>query len=166
MTRGKEKGNNMEQNGKEEAKQAKTMAVIAGIVAVVVLGAVLAIALPGQTPKDTASNNADTKNSQQDTTQTTDDVTKETATITYTDEGFSPSTLTVKKGTIVTVDNKSSRSVQFSSNDHPAHTDDPEINMPVIASGVKGTFTATTVGTHGFHDHLDDSKVGTLVVTE
>lgn len=88
----------------------------------------------------------------------------ETATITFTDSGFSPSTLTVKSGTVVTVVNNSSQSLQFSSDDHPTHREDPEINMDVLASGEKGTFTATTTGTHSFHDHLDDSKVGTLIV--
>ena len=38
--------------------------------------------------------------------------------------------------------------------------------MSVLAPGESGTFTAETVGTHGFHDHIDDSKTGTLVVTE
>jgi hypothetical protein len=40
------------------------------------------------------------------------------------------------------------------------------MNMQALAPGTSGTFIANTVGTHEFHDHNDDSKVGTLTVTE
>src|SRR5688500_12858525 len=43
----------------------------------------------------------------------------ERMTITFNGDSFEPSELTVKKGTVITVKNESSRSVQFSSNDHP-----------------------------------------------
>lgn len=88
------------------------------------------------------------------------------AIIVFTNDGFTPNTLSVKKGTVVTVKNESSKRVQFSSDDHPSHRDDPSLNMKTLAPGESGTFTAVTVGTQGFHDHIDDSKVGTLIVTE
>jgi len=88
------------------------------------------------------------------------------ATITFTDDGFNPETLTVKKGTTVTVINNASRSVKFSSADHPTHRENPELNMETLEPGEQGTFTPTTIGTHGFHDHLDEDKVGTLIVIE
>lgn len=87
-------------------------------------------------------------------------------TITFTDDGVSPARITIKKGTAVTVVNNSSRAIQFSSDDHPAHTDDPELNMSELAPGANGTFTPTHVGTHGFHDHHNDSVTGTITVTE
>lgn len=86
------------------------------------------------------------------------------ATITYTDSGFSPATLTVKAGTTVTIINTSSQTIQFDSDPHPAHTDDPELNVGTIAPGESKTFKATTTGTFGFHNHLDPNATGTLVV--
>lgn len=88
------------------------------------------------------------------------------ATIVFTNEGFTPNNLTVKKGTVITVKNESSKSVQFSSDDHPTHRLNTEMNLKTLAAGESASFVAETVGTHGFHDHIDDSKTGTLVVTE
>ncbi len=85
-------------------------------------------------------------------------------TITYTDNGFSPATLTVKAGTTVTIKNASSSVLQFDSNPHPVHTDDPELNVGVIAPGQSKTVTVTTTGTHGYHNHNNTSDTGTLIV--
>lgn len=85
-------------------------------------------------------------------------------TITYTDSGFSPATLTVKSGTKVTVTNNSSRQLEFSSDDHPAHTDNPELNQNSLAPGQSQTLTPTEKGSHGIHDHNDSSKKMTLIV--
>lgn len=90
----------------------------------------------------------------------------ERMTITYTNNGFEPNSLTVKKGTVVTVNNESSRNVQFSSNDHPAHTDNTEMNLGTLAPGESDSYTATAVGTWGYHDHLDENETGTITVTE
>lgn len=86
--------------------------------------------------------------------------------ITFTNDGFSPATLTVKKGTVVTVKNDSSTQVQFSSDDHPTHTINQGMNLRVLAAGESATFTADEVGTFGYHDHIDASKTGTLTVTQ
>jgi len=86
------------------------------------------------------------------------------ATITYSDNGFSPATLTVKAGTKVTIKNTSSRDMQFDSDPHPAHTDDPELNVGIVSPGQSMTFTVTTTGTHGYHNHLNPSDTGTIVV--
>lgn len=88
------------------------------------------------------------------------------ATITYTDEGFNPGTATVKKGAVITVTNKSSSDLQFSSADHPTHLQDPELNMNVLKPGESGNITISTVGTHGFHNHLDAGMTGKIIVTE
>ena len=90
----------------------------------------------------------------------------ERMTITFTNNGFEPANLTVKKGTVVTVKNDSSRDLQFSSNDHPTHRANPEMNLRTTAPGESDSYTATVVGKWGFHDHLDDSKTGTITVTE
>lgn len=87
-------------------------------------------------------------------------------TITYTDEGFSPNELTVKKGTTVKIINNSSMQLEFSSDDHPTHTKDPELNQGITAPGESTIITLQTVGSHGYHNHLNASDTGTLIVTE
>ena len=88
------------------------------------------------------------------------------ATITYTDEGFMPNMVKIKKGEVITVKNSSTRNLQFSSADHPTHRLDPELNMNVLKPGESGNITVATVGTHGYHDHLDASMTGSIEVTE
>lgn len=88
----------------------------------------------------------------------------ENTTITYADNGFSPASLSVASGTTVTIKNTSSSTLQFDSDPHPQHTANPELNVGMIAAGASKTFTVTTTGSHGFHDHLNSSQTGTLVV--
>lgn len=85
-------------------------------------------------------------------------------TIAYTDNGFSPASLTVKSGDQVTITNNSSRLLQFDSDPHPQHTDDPELNVGTIAPGQSRTITVHTTGSHGYHNHLNADDIGTLVV--
>jgi plastocyanin len=86
------------------------------------------------------------------------------ATITYSSSGFSPAIVTVRKGGTLTVKNTTSSTMQFDSNPHPVHTDDPELNIGSIAGGGSATITVTKTGSHGYHNHLDPSQTGTLVV--
>ena len=86
------------------------------------------------------------------------------ATITYSDNGYSPASLTVKSGTTVTIKNSSSSSIQFDSDPHPAHTANPELNVGSVAPGESKTFTPTTKGSHAYHNHLDSSQTGLLIV--
>lgn len=89
-----------------------------------------------------------------------------TATISFTDDGFSPGELTVKRGTVVTIRNESSNEVQFSSDDHPTHRINEGMNLPVLAPGESDTFVAEEIGEWGFHDHIDASHTGSITVTE
>lgn len=94
-------------------------------------------------------------------------------TITFTDEGFSPASLTVEKGTKVTFENASSTAMRPASDDHPTHG-----NYPATGGCVGSTFDACEellpgdtwifpfdeVGTWDYHDHLNPSHTGTIVV--
>lgn len=152
----------------EAPKQSKAVLIVIIVVVIIAVAGVAALIFANPTKAPTTTQNQETSsNSDTDANSSgTTDETGETATITFTNDGFTPSTLTVKKGTKVTVVNNSSDDVQFSSDDHPTHREDPEINMETLQPGESGSFTVSTVGTHGFHDHIDDSKTGTLVVTE
>ena len=88
------------------------------------------------------------------------------ATITATNDGFTPDTVTVKKGESIKVVNKSSSDIEFSSADHPTHLQDPELNMDTLKPGEEGTVTPENVGTHGYHDHLSSGHTGKIIVTE
>jgi plastocyanin len=85
-------------------------------------------------------------------------------TITYGNDSFGPTTLTVKSGTTITIKNNSSRILQFDSNPHPEHTDNPELNVGTISPGQSKTLTVTKTGTFGYHNHLNPSDTGTLEV--
>lgn len=157
-----------EQQTPHSTRRSSLGIVIAVIAAILVtVGVIVAVALTQQTnaPASTQTTETGDTETQADTSAPSED-TPQTATITFNANGFSPSTLTVKKGTTVTVVNASETEVQFSSDDHPSHRKNPEMNLSTIGPGEKATFTANTVGTHGFHDHLDDNLTGTLTVTE
>ncbi len=92
----------------------------------------------------------------------------EAVVVTYDPKGFSPTTLTVKKGTAVKFVNKSGSTMSVASNPHPTHTDYPGFDQ--FKSDARGkdeySFTFTKVGSWGFHNHAKPSDGGTVVVTE
>lgn len=89
-----------------------------------------------------------------------------TVEVTYTTAGFSPSTITIKKGDTVKFINNTSSGIKPASNPHPVHTDYPEFVSPDdIAQGGSWSFTFTKVGTWGYHNHRNESKTGTIIVT-
>ena len=85
--------------------------------------------------------------------------------VTYTDSGFSPSTLTIKKGGTVTFKNTASDDMWIASNPHPAHTNYPGFDAKrKIAPGETYQFTFTKTGSWGYHNHLNPSEGGTVIV--
>ena len=86
------------------------------------------------------------------------------ATITYSDDGFSPSKVTVKSGDTIAIKNASAHDMQFDSDPHPVHTTNPELNLDTVSPGKTMIFTAHTKGTFGYHNHLNPSDTGTIVV--
>lgn len=85
-------------------------------------------------------------------------------TIAYTDGGFEPSSVTVKAGDAVRIENKSSLPLSFNSDDHPAHTEQGELNVGDVPKGGSREFTVTKTGTWGFHNHENASHTGRLIV--
>lgn len=86
------------------------------------------------------------------------------ATITFTDNGFSPALVTVKSGDTIRITNKSSQPIQFDSDPHPAHTDDTELNVGSVDAGASQTFVLTNKGNWGYHDHLSPGFTGRINV--
>lgn len=99
------------------------------------------------------------------------------ATVTYTNGGFSPSQVTIKAGGTVTFVDKSTVGMYVASNPHPVHNAyDGTTRSQHCAAGatpsfdqcVKGTtysFMFQKVGTWGYHNHVnaDDGGVVTVV---
>lgn len=99
--------------------------------------------------------------------------------ITYTDAGYSPSTLTIKAGDTVTWKNQSSGGDWVASAAHPSHTVYSGTNLNQHCPDTSGTafdeckadnpgdswsFTFTKTGTWGYHNHVNASKFGKVVV--
>lgn len=84
------------------------------------------------------------------------------ATITITNNGVSPATVTVAVGSRVAFLNSSSRAVAMSSDPHPTHTDCPNIDATgLVQPGQTGTTgPLNTARRCGFHDHNDDTNIG------
>jgi hypothetical protein len=72
--------------------------------------------------------------------------------------------VTVNSGGQLTVKNTSSKPMQFDSDPHPIHTDDPELNIGPIAPGASATVTLTKKGTFGVHNHLDPTQKATITI--
>lgn len=84
--------------------------------------------------------------------------------VTLTASGFAPATLTIKAGQTVTWINQSGQEATVNSNPHPVHTDYPPLNLGSFANGASLQLTFPTPGTYGYHNHLNPSESGTIIV--
>lgn len=85
-------------------------------------------------------------------------------TITLTASGFSPATLTIKKGQTVTWINQSGQDATVNSDPHPLHTDYLPLNLGTFSDGQVLLLTFPKSGTYGYHNHLNPSERGTIIV--
>lgn len=87
--------------------------------------------------------------------------------VTYTDSGYVPATMTVKKGTAVTFRNESSGGMWTASATHPTHQLLPGFDQKksVVKGGVY-EYTFTKVGTWKYHNHVKPTDTAVVVVTE
>lgn len=99
--------------------------------------------------------------------------------ITYTDSGYVPNTLTIKKGETVTWENKSKYLMWTASAMHPTHNGYPGSGIGLCGtntlvaifdacksygSGDSWSFKFDNVGTWKYHNHSNSSHFGTIVV--
>ncbi len=109
----------------------------------------------------------------------TPSATQAAATVTLTDQGFAPKSVTIKKGQTVTWVNESAQDMWVASNVHPIHSayngttmqqhcpDAANSSFDACHGFSKGStysFTFDKTGTWGYHNHLDPSQTGTVVV--
>lgn len=139
--------------------------IIAAIVIAILVIAGIIWWLMSSIPSNTATTPTPNSSSDQTTSEEAPDAVA-AETITYTDDGFSPTTITVKVGDTIRVVNQSSEPLELSSDDHPTHREDPELNMPTIQAGDDGMLKVTKAGDWGYHNHLNSKHEGKLTVTE
>lgn len=85
-------------------------------------------------------------------------------TVTLTANGFSPASLTIKAGQTVTWVNKSGEAATVNSAPHPVHTAYPPLNLGSFPDGGTLSLKFDKPGTYGYHNHLNPSERGTIVV--
>lgn len=85
--------------------------------------------------------------------------------VNYDGKSFQPSKLEIKTGDIVIFRNKSDKGFWPASGPHPKHTNYPEFDAKSsIAPGQSFEFKFIKAGTWAYHDHLNASSTGTIVV--
>lgn len=88
-------------------------------------------------------------------------------TVAYTATGFTPKTVTVKAGTGVTFVNQSSNGMWVASDVHPTHQLLPGFDeLKSVVTGGSYTYVFTKVGRWKYHNHMNPSDGGTVVVTQ
>lgn len=150
----------------------RTLAVILAVL--VVLGAAWFL-LKGNFGSVPAPTTSETGTSAATTSPTTSG-----ATVTYTDQGFSPASITVPVGTIVTFVNQGSEGMWVASAMHPTHAlysgtalseHCPDASSAAfdecaaVGSGGSYSFTFMKAGAWRYHNHVDASQTGTVTVT-
>ena len=140
----------------------KRPALVLAFVVIVAIGALFIFTKKASTPSSQVGITSD--ESSKNTPSSEPTTNPPVASITYADDGFSPETITVKVGDKIAVNNHSSRILQFSSNPHPIHTQNKELNQDSIPAGGSLTFTVKERGTFGYHDHFNSNRIGTIVV--
>lgn len=85
--------------------------------------------------------------------------------IEYTAGGFTPSTVTIKKGQTVKWTNTTDQPMWVASAPHPQHTDYPEFDqLKGVENGESYMFTFGKTGTWKFHNHLNSKDFGKVIV--
>jgi cytoskeletal protein RodZ len=112
----------------------------------------------------TQQNTANQTPSTQQNNQTSTPSATESPEIVFDGNSFSPRTIEVTSGSKIVIRNNSSRTVDFTSDPHPIHTNNSELNIGSIAPGGSREATLTRKGTWGYHDHNSEQFTGTIVV--
>lgn len=79
-------------------------------------------------------------------------------------DGFTPTNIVIFPGDTVVWQNKSGKDIKVSSNPHPTHADYTPLNLDVTKANGEISLSFPTKGTYGYHDHLNPSHLGMIVV--
>ena len=143
----------------KEARVNRNRGLIIGLILIVAIAAIAWFMLRPTSTDTTANQNA----SDQPAATQPSETPAPPPTVTYSGNGFSPSSVTIKPNQKVTFTNKTSSTIQPSSDPHPQHTDNPELNVGTIAAGGSKSITPQKTGSFGMHEHFNPSN--TLKIT-
>ena len=83
----------------------------------------------------------------------------------YNDTGFTPESITVKKGTSVTWINKSQKPMWVASAIHPTHRELPGFDqLESVGNDSEYSYTFDKIGNWKYHNHVSPSDFGSVVV--
>lgn len=146
---------------KRRTKHTNSKLLIAVILIIVIVVGAYSLNTNKKIKKNTSANNY-SPNIMPTDTQT---VQKEIPPTVYvTNAGFSPSVITVKKGTMVAWTNKSDSLISINSDPHPTHELYPRLSLVDIPNGSSMGFIFNESGTYKYHNHHNPSQTGTVVV--
>ncbi len=134
-----------------------------GIVSIVLLGVIiLAVVLAGGYMY---WHNSSTTSNPTATPNPTPVYAKEEAKVNITKDGFTPQTITIKRGAEVTWTNKDSKDHQVMSDPHPTHSLFGLVTDERLKTNETVTYTFEKSGTYTYHDELNPLKLkGTVIV--
>jgi len=100
-------------------------------------------------------------------------------TVVYSDDGFVPTSITVRPGTVVTfIDQSAAHEMWVASDEHPTHTQYDGTNkdehcpntagttLDQCAEGSTYSFTFSKPGVWSYHNHREDEHHGSVTVTQ
>lgn len=134
------------------------IAVLIIVAAVIVVGGKLGKKATAPVP------NANTQTQQSQTGKESTINNEQVVTITATNSGFDPETITIKAGTRVIWTSTIDGPVAIASADHPVHRAYPPLNLGRFEKGSSVQLVFDKPGTYKYHDHLNPGNTGTVVV--
>ncbi len=126
-----------------------------------VLAITLSACSTSQKQNETSGQNSD-QNQPSETSNAIDEV--NSVVIAYSDSGFAPASINAKVGQEVVFKNNSTKELQVNSAPHPAHTLYQELNIGEISEGESKSTTFAKAGSYKYHNHLNASEYGSIVV--
>ena len=131
------------------------------IIAIIIIAVVFVL---GAKKGSNQTTNQSGSQSQQTATSPTQVGKQNEAIVTANASGFVPQTLTIKAGTKVVWMNKSGDVVTVNSAVHPTHLVYPPLNLGEFGDRSSVQLGFDKPGTYSYHNHLNPSKTGTIVV--
>lgn len=138
--------------------------ILIGVVAILILGTGVFVLSNKTSNPQTVSVSYTPSPTSQETTTASPSAKVEEGNVTVNVDGFSPKTLTIKVGTKVTWANKSGATTNVSSDNHPTHLLYPFLNLGAFDDGSSVNVTFDKAGTYTYHNHLNTSQKGTVIV--
>jgi len=84
--------------------------------------------------------------------------------IIVTENGFEPTTITVKTNDLVIWKNESGNEATVNSDPHPEHNEFMDLNLGKFPDGFSMQTQFKTPGTYKYHNHLNPEQMGTVIV--